>query len=242
MAVFPYLLGVGLVLLLHSFRSRATSWVTPTHVMSSLICWCHVLLGRPRRLVSGIASSITLRVTLSASRLWIFKSNLKIKPTYFGLITKPRIRLPPKFKSILSHIRLCDLISRSDYIHPNPGPRQAGPTIYSCGTCHRRVKNRDNAILRDECNIWHHINGVGISPSTYHSLVNQTALWFCEHCGVPNYTTTFSSDEHSISHTDSYEHNNAILYDHDNEQTVFGPNPKKNIYPWTSKENPRKLT
>ena len=26
---FPYLVGVGLVLLLHSFRSRATSWVTP---------------------------------------------------------------------------------------------------------------------------------------------------------------------------------------------------------------------
>ena len=70
MAVFPYLLGVGLVLLLHSFRYRATSWVTPTHVMSSLICWCHVFLGRPRRLVPGIASSITLRVTLSASRLW----------------------------------------------------------------------------------------------------------------------------------------------------------------------------
>ena len=70
MAVFPYLLGVGLVLLLHSFRSRATSWVTPTHVMSSLICWCHVFLGRPRRLVPGIASYITLRVTLSASRLW----------------------------------------------------------------------------------------------------------------------------------------------------------------------------
>ena len=38
--------------------------------MSSLICWCHVFLGRPRRLVPGIARFITLRVTLSASRLW----------------------------------------------------------------------------------------------------------------------------------------------------------------------------
>ena len=46
----------------------------------------------------------------------------------------------------------------------------------------------------------------------------------CEHCGIPNYTPTFSSDEHSISHTDSYEHNNAILYYHDNEQPIFGPN------------------
>ena len=68
---FPYLLlGVGHDLLLHSFRCRATSRVTPTPVMSSLICWCHVFLGRPRRLVPGIASSITLRVTLFSSLLW----------------------------------------------------------------------------------------------------------------------------------------------------------------------------
>ena len=38
--------------------------------MSSFICWCHVFLGRPRRLVPGIASSITLRVSLVASHLW----------------------------------------------------------------------------------------------------------------------------------------------------------------------------
>ena len=31
---------------------------------------CHVFLGRPRRLVPGIARFITLRVTLFASRLW----------------------------------------------------------------------------------------------------------------------------------------------------------------------------
>ena len=67
---FPYLVGVGLVLLLHSFRFRATYWVTPTPSMSSFIWWCHVFLGRLRRLVPGIASSITLRVTLVAYRLW----------------------------------------------------------------------------------------------------------------------------------------------------------------------------
>ena len=32
---FSLSVGVGLVLLLHSFRSRATSWVTPTSIMSS---------------------------------------------------------------------------------------------------------------------------------------------------------------------------------------------------------------
>ena len=66
------LIGVGLVLLPHSFRSLVISWVTPTPVMFSFICWCLVFLGRPRRLVPGIASSTTLRlrVTLFASLLW----------------------------------------------------------------------------------------------------------------------------------------------------------------------------
>ena len=60
----------GLVLLLYSFLTRATSWVTPAPVMSSFICWCHVLSGSTRRLVPGIARSIILRVTLFASVLW----------------------------------------------------------------------------------------------------------------------------------------------------------------------------
>ena len=55
---------------LHPVRSRATSWVTPTAVMSSFNCWCHVFLGRPRRLVTGMARFITLRVAFSASPLW----------------------------------------------------------------------------------------------------------------------------------------------------------------------------
>ena len=62
--LFPIFLGVGLVLL-HYFRSRATSWVTPTPAMSSFICWCHVFLGRPRRLVRGTVRSITLHVRIS---------------------------------------------------------------------------------------------------------------------------------------------------------------------------------
>ena len=51
---------------------RPLSQRSPTPVMASFICWCHVLLGRPRRLVGlpDIASYITLRVTMFASRLW----------------------------------------------------------------------------------------------------------------------------------------------------------------------------
>ena len=176
--------------------------------------------------IAQLSIIIFLFATITGTCQRISKSNLRIKPNYVHLITKPKIRLPPKFKSILSHLWLCDLISRSGDVHPNPGPRQAGPPIYPCGTCQRPVKNRDKAILCDDCTLWHHISCVGISTSTYHSLVNQTALWFCKHCGIPNFTPSFSSDEHSISHTDSYEHNNAILYDHDNEHQIFGPNPQ----------------
>ena len=157
------------------------------------------------------------------------KSNLKIKPKYVDLIIQPKIRLLPKFKSIISHLWLCDLISRSGDFHPNPGPRQASPPpTYPFGTYRRPIKNRDKAIICDECNLWHHINCFGISPSTYHSLIHQdqSAHWFCKHCGIPNYTPTFSSDEQSISHSDSYEHNNAICYAYDSEEPTFGPNPQ----------------
>ena len=175
-----------------------------------------------------LATVVFLLATIAGSCQRTCKSNLKIKPKYVDLITQPQIRLPPKFKSILSHLWLCDLISRSGDVHPNPGPRKAGPPTYPCGTCQRPVKNRDKAIICDECNLWHHINCVGISPSTYHSLIHQdqSAHWFCQHCGIPNYTPTFSNDEQSTSHSDSYEHNNAIFYDHDSDEPTFGPNPQ----------------
>ena len=124
------------------------------------------------------------------------KSNLNIKPKYADMITKPNIQLPPKFKSILSH--RCDQISRSGAVHSNRGPRQVGPLIYPCGICQRPVKNRGKTINCYECNHWHHITWVGISTSTYHCLVKQTALWFCNHCGIPNFTQTLSNDEQSI--------------------------------------------
>ena len=74
-----------------------------------------------------LATVLFLLATITGTCQRTCKSNLKIKPKYVDLITQPNIRLPPKFKSILSHLWLCDLISRSGDVHPNPGPRQAGP-------------------------------------------------------------------------------------------------------------------
>ena len=61
--------SAGRVLLSSSSRTRAISWVTvtPTPIMSSLICWCRVVLGRPHRLVPGTVRSLTLSVVHIAS-------------------------------------------------------------------------------------------------------------------------------------------------------------------------------
>ena len=74
-----------------------------------------------------LATVLFLLATITGTCQRTCKSNLKIKPKYVNLITQPKIRLPPKFKSILSQPWLCDLISRSCDVHPNPGPQQAAP-------------------------------------------------------------------------------------------------------------------
>ena len=69
--------------------------------------------------VAQLSIIISLFSTITGTCQRTSKSNLKIKPNYADLITKPKIRLPPKFKSILSQLWLCDLISRSGNVHPN---------------------------------------------------------------------------------------------------------------------------
>ena len=70
-ALYPYLQRIGLVLLLllNSLRSRAISTVSPNSLMSSLICCFHVFLGHLCRLTAGGAKFVTLRATLFSSRL-----------------------------------------------------------------------------------------------------------------------------------------------------------------------------
>ena len=84
----PYFLGVGIVLLLHSFRSRSLSaWVTHTrHIFLDLLVPC--LLGRPRRLVPGIARYIALRVTVFSYLLWTFPIQRRRPSSRKGVIMR----------------------------------------------------------------------------------------------------------------------------------------------------------
>ena len=66
--------------------------------------------------IAQLSIVIFLFATITGACQRISKSNLNIKPNYVHLITKPKIRLPPKFKSILSQLWLCDLILFRDQV------------------------------------------------------------------------------------------------------------------------------
>ena len=184
------------------------------------------------RQIAQLFIVIFLLATITGTCQRTSKSNLKTKPNYVDLIIKPKIQLPPKCKSILSHLWLCDLISRSGDIHSNPGPQQAGPPNYPCGTCQRPVRNRDKAIICDECNLWHHISCVGISPSTYHSLINQTAASRHTH---PHYRVT-NTQCHILIVMNITMQYVMTMTSQLSDQTL------KMHLPRTSEENPGKLT
>ena len=114
--------------------------------------------------LTQIIAVILLIATIIGTCQRVFRSNLKIKPKYYAVTLKPRIKFPPKIKfksDIVTHLYLSGLIALSGDIHPNPG--LYGCPICSCGSCHLPVRNQDKAILCEECNQWHHIYCIGIS-------------------------------------------------------------------------------
>ena len=187
-------------------------------------------LGLPQ-----IITVILLIATIIGTCQRVSRSNLKIKPKYYALTLKPRIKFPPKIKlksDILTHLYLSRLIALSGDIHPNPGPY--GRPICPCGSCHQPVRNRDKAILCEECNQWHHIHCIGISQSSYNSLINQSAFWLCDHCGIPNITTSPSRNEQSNSTntwSDSSMLSTPTLHTSQNAGLIFVPNPQNTSTP-----------
>ena len=85
--------------------------------------------------------------------------------------------------------------------------------------------------------------------SQYHySKTRQFSIYHI-HCGKQDYTLEATNSQYhilivmnttmSISHADSYEHNNAICYDHDSEEPTFGPNPQNASTPERQKRTQR---
>ena len=83
--------------------------------------------------LTQIITVILLIATIIGTCQCVPQSNLKIKPKYYALPLKPRIKFLPKIKfksDILTHLYLSGLIALSGDIHPNPGPY--GRPIYPC--------------------------------------------------------------------------------------------------------------
>ena len=57
----------------------------------------------------------------------------------------------------------------------------------------------------DECDEWIHTTCVGLSTETYNNLIGSSVLWFCNKCGVPNYTPDFSDTYISATTSNTYE-------------------------------------
>ena len=123
--------------------------------------------------LTQIITVILIISTIIGTCQRVLRSNLNIKPKYYAQSFKPTVKFPPKIKfksGIPTYLYLSGLIALSGDIHPNSGP-YGRPPIYPCGSCHQPVRNRDKAILCEECNLWHHIHCIGIS--SYNSLINR---------------------------------------------------------------------
>ena len=179
--------------------------------------------------------NILLIATIIGTCQRVSRSDLKIKPKYYALTFKLRVKFPPKIKlksDILTHLYLSGLIALSGDIHLNPGPY--GRPIFPCGSFHQPVRNQHKAILCEECNLWHHIHSISISPSSYNSLINQSAFWFCNHCAIPNVTPSPSRNEQSHSTnnwSDSSMLSTPTLHTSQNADLIFPANPQNTLTP-----------
>ena len=88
--------------------------------------------------------------------------------------------------------------------------------------------------LCEECNLWHHIHCIGISPLFYNPLITQSAFWFCENCRIPNFTPSPSRNEQSNSTytwSDSSILSTPTLHTSQNADLIFAPNPQNSSTP-----------
>ena len=104
------------------------------------------------------------------------------------------------------------LFTLSNNVQLNPGPRTPK---YPCGSCGAAVKNNQNSIHCDGCNVWHHIECQGMNTTIHqimaeHSsyswnsvtMLESPVLHFlngkkkknCLRCGLPNFSTSFFDD------------------------------------------------
>ena len=100
-------------------------------------------------------------------------------------------------KSHLSYIFGILLLISSD-CHPNPGPRTPK---YPCGICSKavRLSKTVRSVACTECEVWYHIDCLGMATAVYEPLETTDVSWYCCNCGIPNFNTSLFTEFVSLS-------------------------------------------
>ena len=81
----------------------------------------------------------------------------------------------------------------------NPGPHKLK---FPCGECKKAVKNSENAISCDKCNIWYHKGCLTIGDQVFDCYIqNETLEWTCTKCALNDISTSLFNT--SISSVES---------------------------------------
>ena len=128
------------------------------------------------------------------------------------------------------------LVTMSNDIELNPGPRTPK---YPCGSCGKAVKNTQNSIQCDKCSTWHHIECQGMGIEVHKVMVNHESYsWSCMNCGLPNFNTTFFDWSFSSLETS----NSFSCLDTQTPQPPLTPTPAKKLsQKFHRKQNPGRL-
>ena len=85
------------------------------------------------------------------------------------------------------------LLILSGTVEINPGPMRK-KVKFPCGQCSKAVKNTDNSIACDTCNLWYHQECASLGYQTFDCYTNdETLVWTCTQCALTD--SSFSFEE-----------------------------------------------
>ena len=113
--------------------------------------------------------------------------NLKaiIQPTRHNVNdkTKTHTTKQPQTLTLLLSITLCGDVAS------NPGPKYS--STFPCGYCQEQTNFDTRIIACNECDMWYHKSCLDMGTQTYDNLDDNSIVWICPHCDVPNYEGSF---------------------------------------------------
>ena len=74
----------------------------------------------------------------------------------------------------------------------NPGPRKLK---YPCQICHLACRWGQCAVRCDSCELWYHKDCMMMGSGVFSYLNKSEASWVCCNCGLPNFNSSFFSDD-----------------------------------------------